>query len=352
MQDLPIERVKLFGLAINLHPQAACGLVNEVDRLVGQETVGDIAVREGRGRNKGRVGNPHAVVQLILLFDAAQDRDRVFDRWLFDHQGLKPTGKGSVFLDIFAIFIERCRAHAMQLAARQRRLDQIGRIHRAVAFAGADERVHFVDEQDDLASGGLDLFQDGFDSLFKLATIFRASDQRAHVQSHQLFVLKAFGHVAIDDPQGQALGNRRLADARLADQDRIVLGATRENLHGAADFLVAADDRVNLALLGGLGEIARVFLQRVIALFGARRIGGAALANIVDRGIERLRGHIPRLERLFGLGFDHDKRHQHPLDRHETIARLGGELFRLVKDLASRAIEIDLPRIARDLGLF
>ena len=47
---------------------------------------------------------------------------------------------------------------------------------------------------------------------------------------------------------GEALDDRRLADARLADQHRVVLGAPAEHLDDAADLLVTADDRVDLAV--------------------------------------------------------------------------------------------------------
>ena len=69
----------------------------------------------------------------------------------------------------------------------------------------------------------------------------------------------------------------------------------RQHLDGAADFLVAADDRVELALARRLGQVARVFLQRVIAVLGARRVGGAALAHVVDRRVQRLRRDAGRL---------------------------------------------------------
>ena len=60
-------------------------------------------------------------------------------------------------------------------------------------------------------------------------------------------VFQGLGHVAVDDPQGQPFDDGRLADARLADQHGIVLRAAREDLDHAADFLVAADDRIELA---------------------------------------------------------------------------------------------------------
>ena len=95
------------------------------------------------------------MVQLVLLLQAAQDRDRVLDRRLGDEDRLEAPGQRRVLLDVLAVFVERGRADAVQLAARQRRLQQVGGIHRALGLAGADQRVHLVDEQDDLALGRL-----------------------------------------------------------------------------------------------------------------------------------------------------------------------------------------------------
>ena len=177
-----------------------------------------------------------------------------------------------VLLDMLLVFVERGRADAVQLAARQRGLEQVGRVHRAVGLAGADQRVHLVDEQDDAAVRGRHLVQHGLEPLLELAAVFRAGDQRAHVEREQLLVLQALRHVAVDDAQRETFDDRGLADARLADQHRIVLGAARQHLDGAADFLVAPDHRIELAVARRLGQIARVFLQRVIGLFGVRRI--------------------------------------------------------------------------------
>ena len=128
-------------------------------------------------------------------------------------------------------------------------------------------------------SADCDLGQHRLQPLLELAAILRAGDQRAHVERHQLLVLERFRHVAVDDAQRQALGDRGLADAGLADQHRIVLGAARQHLDGAADLLVAADHRVELAVARVGGQVARIFLQRVVALLGAtpsRRCGPCA----------------------------------------------------------------------------
>ena len=44
LDDAPVELVELLGLGVDLHAQARRRLVDEVDRLVGQEAVGDVAV--------------------------------------------------------------------------------------------------------------------------------------------------------------------------------------------------------------------------------------------------------------------------------------------------------------------
>ena len=59
-----------------------------------------------------------------------------------------------------------------------------------------------------------------------------------------------------------------LADARLADQDGVVLGAPRERLDDATDHAVAPDDGVELAV-GGLGrQVAAVALERLERVLG------------------------------------------------------------------------------------
>ena len=64
-----------------------------------------------------------------------------------------------------------------------------------------------------------------------------------------------------DDPLGQPLDDGGLADAGLADQDRVVLGPAGEDLDHPLDLGLAADDRVELALARELGEIAGEFVE-------------------------------------------------------------------------------------------
>jgi hypothetical protein len=93
-----------------------------------------------------------------------------------------------------------------------------------------------------------DFLEHGLEALLELAAEFGAGDQRAHVERDDALVLQALRDVAADDALRQPFDDGGLADARLADQHRIVLGAAREHLDDAADLLVAADHRIELAL--------------------------------------------------------------------------------------------------------
>ena len=79
MNDAPVELIDFLWLGVDLHAQTAGCLINEVDGLIGKESIGDVAVRQGRRRHQGGVSNPYAVVQLILILDAAQYGNGILD---------------------------------------------------------------------------------------------------------------------------------------------------------------------------------------------------------------------------------------------------------------------------------
>jgi hypothetical protein len=62
----------------------------------------------------------------------------------------------------------------------------------------------------------------------------------------------------------------------------IVLGAAREDLDHAADLLVAPDHRVELALLGGVRQVAAELLERLVGLLRVLRGDAPSAAHVVD----------------------------------------------------------------------
>ena len=146
----PVGLVELDRARVDLHPQPRRSLVDEVDRLVRQEPVGDVAIRQHRRGDERGVADAHAVMRLVALLQPAQDRDRVGDRRLADEDRLEAALERRVLLDVLPVLVERRRADAAQLAAREHRLEQVARRDRAFCGARADDRVQLVDEQDDL----------------------------------------------------------------------------------------------------------------------------------------------------------------------------------------------------------
>ena len=177
------------------------------------------------------------------------------DARLVHHDRLEAALERAVLLDVLAVLVERGGADALQLAARQRRLEHVRGVDRALRAARADDGVQLVDE-DHRVLGLADLVHHGLEPLLELAAVLGAGDHRREVERDDALVLEALRHLRRDDALRQALGDRGLADARLADQHRVVLLAARQHLDDALDLLLAPDHRVELALARELGEVA------------------------------------------------------------------------------------------------
>ena len=176
LEDAALHDVDLGGQRVDLDAQLAGGLVHQVDGLVGQEAVGEVAVAEhGRGDQRA-VLDAHAVVHLVALLQAAQDADGVFDGRLADVHLLEAALERGILLDVLAVLVERGGADHAQLAAGEHRLDHVAGVHRALGAAGADDGVDLVDERDDLAGRVGDLLEHGLQPLLELAAVLRAGE--------------------------------------------------------------------------------------------------------------------------------------------------------------------------------
>ena len=162
----------------------------------------------------------------VTILETSQNRNGVFDVWLLHNDGLKSTFQSRVFFDVFTIFIQRCSTHAVQLAASQSRLQQIGSIHRAFGIARADDCMEFIDEHDDLTIGALHFFQHGLQSIFELTAILSTGHQSAHVECEDAFVLEVLRNVAQHDTVSEAFHDRGLSDTWFTNQHRVILATT------------------------------------------------------------------------------------------------------------------------------
>ncbi len=197
--------------------------------------------------------------------------------------------------------------------------------------------MDLVDEHDG-AGVGFELLDDLLEPLLEVAAVAGAGEQGAHVEGKHRRIAQHVGHFAVDDAARETLGDRGLADAGVAHEQRVVLLPAAEHLDGSADLGVAADQRVDLALARLLVEVDAIGLERVALFLGivaALAVGflvdaahgprfrqsgalGNAVADVVDRIVPR---HVLLLQKIrgmaFALGEDGD---QHVRPRHLVAA--------------------------------
>ena len=168
--------------------------------------------------------------------------------------------------------------------------------------------MQLVDKEDDIAVL-LHLVDRRLDALLKIAAVLGAGDHAGQIQRNQALVFQQLRHLALVD--FQPLCNGCFADARLADQHRVVLCAAREDLDHALDLRLSADNWVDLALCRHLREIAAKFLKRTAAFlltrFRARIRRAGLLVDGITLGKRRgklihdaLRLHAEHLEKTHG----------------------------------------------------
>src|SRR5690606_40039017 len=87
-------------------------------------------------------------------------------------------------------------------------------------------------------------------------------DDRGHVERENPVPLERFRDLAGRDELGEAFDDRSLADARLPDEDRVVLLASAQDLDHALDLVRPPDGRVELVLARELRQVTAEVVER------------------------------------------------------------------------------------------
>src|SRR5581483_6868829 len=128
-------------------------------------------------------------------------------------------------------------------------------------------------------------------AFLELAPEAAPGDHRAQVKADHTLAKQNLGHVIVGNLLRQPFDDGGLANTRLADQHRVVLGAPAQNLDHAQDFVVAPDHRVEFALLRHACQVAAVLFERAVAAFGLG-VGDALPApEVLDDLQDALFGH-------------------------------------------------------------
>ena len=253
--DALLDFGNLLGQRSLAQLHARSGFIDQVDRLVRQEAVRNITVRVRYREVDGVVGVSDGMKLLVPVFDPEQNLGGVGFVRRRNLYRLEAALQRTIFFDRLAILARSGGADALDLTARQRRLQDVGRIERAFRRTCAYQGMQFVDEDD----GVLRLHQllhDGLQALFELAAILGARHDQRKVESENALVRQKRRDFAVRDALRQPFDDGGLAHAGLADQHRIVLGAAAQNLDDALQFAIASHQRIELVVHGGLGQVA------------------------------------------------------------------------------------------------
>ncbi len=205
------------------------------------------------------------MVRLITVFDPFDDLNSLRFVRRCDFDRLEPALQRTIFLDRFAELGRGGRADALDFAAREGGLQDVRRVEAAFGRTGADQRVQLVDEDDVLRIVG-QFAHDRLHALLELSAIFRPRDDQAQVEPQNPLVGEEGRHVAVDDALRQPFDDRRLADAGLAYQHRVVLRPAAKDLNDAVDLSLSSNQRIEFAFEGGFCKVAAEF-EQVRSLF-------------------------------------------------------------------------------------
>ena len=166
--------------AIGRDTGASARLVHEVDGLIGQEAILDIAARKTRGGFD--CGRRVRHMMMLCIARAQRLEDLTVSSTLGSSTSIawkRRSNAGS-----FCKCLRNSSAVVAPMigrTARQHRLEHGARVDRALGGTGADERVHLVDEQDDVIGlGGLAYHV--LQALLELAAVLRPRDQAGKIQ--------------------------------------------------------------------------------------------------------------------------------------------------------------------------
>ena len=130
----------------SLDAHRAARLVQQVQRLVRQETFGQIPRRKRHCRPHSLRRDLHSVMRRVARRKPLQDlHGGLLARLLHLHRAEAP-GQRRVLFNVAAVFHPRCRADELDVPARQQGLEDAAGVDAALRRARAHDGVHLVDE--------------------------------------------------------------------------------------------------------------------------------------------------------------------------------------------------------------
>ncbi len=199
--NLVVELTQLGRVRQERQAQTSTGLIDQVDGLVGQETVADVAVGKVCGGNKSTVGDLNLVVRFVAVTQTLENVDGVRQRGLGNLNRLEAALECGILFKVLAVLIEGGCTNGLELASGKHWLEDARGIDCTFSGTCTDQSVNLVDENDDVAASA-DLFGDLLEALFEVTAVTAAGDERAEVKRVYLLVFERLGNLTSHDGLG------------------------------------------------------------------------------------------------------------------------------------------------------
>ena len=200
-----------------------------------------------------------------------QDVEALVPAGFVNVNALETAGQGAIFLKMIAEFVVGGGAHAAQLAAGQKGLQQVRGVHGSAARgACAHDGMDLVNEQDGVFLA-LELLHHLLETGLKITAVAAARQHQSQIEGIDGGVGKAVRNASVHDALRQALGHGSLAHSGIAHEERIVLAPAAEHLNGAVELTGTAHKGIKTSLTCLFREIHTKLLERAFlgALFSA-----------------------------------------------------------------------------------
>ena len=212
------------------------------------------------------------MMYFITLLQATKNGNSILYRWFTNHNRLETTLQGSILFNVLAVLIQSSSTNAAQLTTSHHWLQQIAGIHSTVGSTSTYHSVYLINKQQNLSIRFYYLVENGFQSFLKLTPILGTSHQSTHIQGEQGLVLQGLRHIASHNSPSQSLYNSGFTNTWLTNQHRVVLGTAGQNLNGSSNFIITANNWIQLALTSHLGQITAVFFQSLVTILWVGRV--------------------------------------------------------------------------------
>ena len=227
-----------------LHLHGSTRFIDEVDGLVGQEAVVDVAGTCLYGKIHSPLLILHTMEFLVVGKQLPQDILGLLCRRLLYVYLLEAScetlGAGYVAVQLLVGGgTDEAYAPALEIW-----LEHVGGIHRPSTRGSCSHHgVYLVDIYDVVITLIHNAIHHLLDSFLKVTTELGAGQQSAHIQLVDMCSAQTLGHLLFHDESCQPPHDSRLAHTRFAHVQRIVLVPPAQHLYGALKFLLASDER-------------------------------------------------------------------------------------------------------------